>query len=187
VSRRVAFRVAVAADGDPDRELCVLPAVTLERHGDEVFLFCDDATVDDAEARLARAGLRAELGVAPPIAGARLVPAVMSDLLPVAVIGSIDRIALRPLDDGEAMSIVLRRRIGFGRRDGATIQRARSLLRGVDRMYAWRRVVWATPAALRGRLIRGAHPVVFDRDAVEHSPTRIGLVSDRRLALWLAA
>jgi hypothetical protein len=73
------------------------------------------------------------------------------------------------------------------RRDREATQRARSLLRGADRMYAWRRVVWATPAALRSRQFRGARPIVFDRAAIDDGPQRFALVSAGAIARWLAA
>jgi len=187
MSQRAALRVVVHARGEADRELCLIPGVTLERHDEGLFVLCDPAIVHEIAMRLARAGLRAEPATAPPVIDPRLVPALMSDLLPCAAMKCVDRVTLRALDDGEAIARVLRRPLIRLRRDLDATQRARSLLRGADRMYAWRRVVWATPAALRSRTFRGARPIVFDRAAIEEGPQRFGLVSAGAIARWLAA
>jgi hypothetical protein len=186
VSQRAAFRVVIDARGDADRELCLLGDVVLERRDEGLFVLCDLALADATAVGLALAGMRAEAAT-PPVTDPRLVPALMSDLLPCPVAGCVDRVSLRAVGEGEAISRALRRPLVRFRRDRGAAQVASSLLRGADRMYAWRRVVWATPGALRSRPLRGARPVVFDRAAILDGPQRFGLVSAGAIATWLAA
>jgi hypothetical protein len=112
-----------------------------------------------------------------------LVPAIMSDLAPIVVPGAVDRVTVRALDLGEATARLMRgtRAILRQRRDDRSV---RALLHSEDRLIAWSRVLWARPSALRSRRIRGARPVVFDREALERATESFTLARADQVGRW---
>jgi hypothetical protein len=174
------LRLEVVASGDIDWALCALPEVRLERRDGGVFIECDAAIVDEARVLLARAGARTSTAAEPQRA-APLVPARLADLEPLDAAGAIDTVTVRVLSAGEAAH---RPRRGLFRRL-AEPDRVRAVLRGDDRAFAWRRIVWADRAALRSKALARARPIVFDRNALARGDERRGYARDRALARWI--
>lgn len=174
-----------------DEHITRLGATRLERRGTLLVLGCADQDVERAIELLARAGAcatRLHDGAA-SLSG--LVPALVRDLVPRDAPDLIDRVSLRRIDLGEATTRVSsagrwkvsveRWQVSMRRRDPASL---RALLRGQERLYAWRRVLWARPAVLRSGALRGIHPVIFDREAVERAPERHAFVLADELTRW---
>jgi hypothetical protein len=176
------FRCEAIAPGDVDRLLCGLRSLRLERNEAGLFI---DVAVHDAElaaATLARAGLRCVGSTRPdPPRGA--IAAVAFDLAPVQMAGLTDRISVRVSDVSEATARA-RRGLLWRRYDA---ERVRALLRGEERLYAWRRVIWAPRSVLKARAVRGVRPIVFDQGAVSEGAERWESMRSGRLAVWLAA
>lgn len=169
--------------GDLDAALVALDRVRIERRAGALFVECAGHGAEEAQALLARAGVRASVtgeGRGPVRA---LVPAIVPDLgaRPGAV---IDRIDIRSVETGEAVAQLLRRRWSLVRPGSERTDAVRRILRGEDRLFAWRRIVWAGPAQLRSGALRGVAPVVFDRDAVTRSTERFAFTAQGLVARW---
>lgn len=165
-----------------DAQIASLRWARLRRGPEGVSLECESGDADRACVLIARGGARtrAAVGViAPP---RRSLPALMSDLAPVAADGIVDTIVLRRVGPAEATARLWRRSWFVRRPDRSGI---RAVLRGDDQLFAWRRIVWATASTLRSRL-RSARPVIFDRDAVEHGRERYSFARDDALTRWLS-
>ncbi|MDQ2951555.1 MAG: hypothetical protein M3R54_04770 [Chloroflexota bacterium] len=174
-----------------DEHITRLGWTRLEREGTRLVLECVDEDVERAIVLLARAGAAATRlhGGAAALSG--LVPALVRDLAPRSAPGVIDRVSVRRIDLAEATT-----RIGATGRWNVSIERwhmslrrgdpapLRALLRGQERLFAWRRVLWARPAVLRSGSLRGIRPVIFDREAVERVPERHAFVLADELTRW---
>ncbi len=167
-----------------DAQITQLAWTRLERAGTRLVLECADDDVERAMILLARAGARA-IPIEPeaaPMSG--LVPALVHDLAPRDVPGIVDRVTVRRIDLGEAtarLGSAERWRISVRRRDPAPL---RALLRGQERLFGWRRVLWARPALLRSRAVRGVRPVIFDREAIDRTEERHSFVHADELTRW---
>ena len=112
-----------------------------------------------------------------------LVPAIVPDLEPRRA-AAVDRISIRAVETGDAAARLLRRRWRLGRPSSHHTDAVRRLLRGEDRLFAWRRVIWTTPEQLRSGELRRVTPVIFDRDAVSHSDERFAFTAQGLLTRW---
>jgi hypothetical protein len=177
------FQVEGGAPVDLDTHIAQLAWTRLVRSDTGLFLECAIRDAASAVALLARAGARGTPAQRTATVPSDLVPAIMSDLGPVAVAGTIDSVTVRILDLGEATARLMRapRAILRPRRDDA---RVRALLRAEDRVIGWRRVLWARPSLLRSRRLRGARPVVFDREALEHAAEHFTLTRAGEVGRW---
>lgn len=185
------LRIEVSGLRALDAHITRLAWTRLERDGARLAIECADDDVERAIVLLARAGAHATMidWDAAPTPG--LVPALVHDLTPRDVPGLIDRVSVRRIDLGEATarvgaagrwSVSLERwRVSLRRRDPAPL---RALLRGPERLFAWRRVVWARPAVLRSGALRGIRPIIFDREALERVEERHAFVSADELTRW---
>jgi len=178
----VRFRLDVAAPGDIDWAICSLPNLCLERRERAAFLECAADVADAARTLLARAGARAVATAASPPRPASLLPARVSDLAPLDVTGTIDTLTVRVLPAGEAARPAGRR---LFRRRPPDAARLRLVLRGEDRMFAWRRIVWADRTTLRSPALGRARPIVFDSDAVTCGEELRAFARDGALARWI--
>lgn len=176
------FRIESRAITDLDSHIAHLGWSRLIRSDGELLLECAAEDAPRAAALLARAGARC-LAARPRTVPGDLVPAIVDHLVPVTMPGAIDRVTLRPLDIGEATARVLsaRRAIFRGRREHGGV---RTILRGDDRLIAWRRVLWARPSLLRAQRVRGARPIVFDRGALERAAERFANRRAGELTRW---
>jgi hypothetical protein len=166
-----------------DAQIASLRWARLRRGPNGVSLECATDDADRALVLIARAGARVctAAGVVAP--ATRSLPALMSDLAPLAAEGVVDTIVLRRVDPAEATARLERRSWLFRRPDRAGI---RAVLRGDDQLIAWRRVVWATASTLRSRMLRAARPIIFDRDSIEHGRERYSFARDDALTRWLS-
>jgi hypothetical protein len=178
----VILRLDIVAAGEIDWAICSLPDLRLERRDGGTFLECGADVAGMAQRLLARAGARVVTVDALPPRAASLLPARVCDLAPFDIAGTIDSLTVRALAVGEAARVT--RRGFFGRRppDDA---RLRDVLRGGDRMFAWRRIVWAERATLRTRALGNVRPIVFDSTAITHGQERRAYVRDGALARWI--
>ena len=176
------LRVEARAMTDLDSHIAHLGWVRLIRSDGDLFLECAAEDALRAAALLARAGARC-VAAGHPIVASDLVPAIVNHLAPVTMPGTIDRVMLRPLDVGEATARLLSRRPALlrGRREHSGV---RTILRGDDRLIAWRRVLWARPSLLRTHHLRGARPIVFDRGALERVAERYTSRRAGELTRW---
>lgn len=181
----VALRLEPVAIARFDEEVLRLAWTRLMRSDDGVVLECPDENFSLAQHALLRAGARVTTAGDAPSAPARSIPALLADLRPLRCDGIVDVVFVRPLDEREASVWLWRgsRRWWLGRKRDRDALRA--ILRGFDRSFAWRRIVWARPPTLRSRALRGARPAIFDRDAVDHGEERFALASQGQLAAWL--
>jgi hypothetical protein len=178
----VAIRIEAVAPARFDTHVASLAWARLRRGPDGVSLECASEDAEHAKILIVRAGARA-CAPAPEIAPVRrTLPALMSDLVPVASEDAVDTIVLRRVDPAEATTRLWRRSWLVRRPDRAGV---RAVLRGDDQLLAWRRVIWATAATLRSRL-RSARPVIFDHEAIEHGRERYTFARDDALTRWLA-
>lgn len=174
-----------------DVQITQLAWTRLERAGTRLVLECADDDVERAMVLLARSGARA-MPIEPeaaPMSG--LVPALVHDLAPRDVPGIVDRVSVRRIDLGEATArlgsaerwhiAVERWQVSVRRRDPAPL---RALLRGRERLFGWRRVLWARPALLRSRVLPGVRPVIFDREAIDRTEERLSFVLADELTRW---
>lgn len=172
----------IVAPGDLDCALIALGHACIERRDDQLLVECADDVAGLAVLLLARAGARAEVADAARSPAPSLVPALIDDLEPRAT-AVVDRISVRRIEAGEAAMRLLRH--GWCPRKMRTDEAAvRRILRGEDRLYAWRRVIWATAAQLRSRQVRGAVPVIFDRAALTRDDAHIEFGGRARLSRW---
>lgn len=177
------FRIEGGAPMDLDTHIVQLPWFRLVRADAGLLLECAALDADYAVALLARAGARAMPAREAVAVSRDLVPALMSDLGPVAMPGTIDSVTVRPLDPGEATARLMHRSRAIlrPRRDDG---RVRAILRAEERVIAWRRVLWARPSVLRSRRLHGARPVVFDREALERATERYALTRAGDVGRW---
>jgi hypothetical protein len=168
---------------DLDTHIVQLPWFRLVRADAGLLLECAALDADRAVALLARAGARATLAQHVVTVASDLVPAIMSDLGPVALPGTVDSVTVRSLDLGEATARLMRRSHAIlrPRRDDGGV---RAILRAEERVIAWRRVLWARPSVLRSRRVRGARPVVFGREALERASERYALTRAGEVGRW---
>ena len=178
----VLVRLASSSVVDLDRHLVQLSGVTLLRLGAELLVETDEAQAQRCALLLARAGT-ATLHADGVPATAGLLPAIATDLAPIREASVIDRVTVRGISLSEAAErlLILRRR-PFRR---GTDERLRAVLRERDRLYAWRRVVWAPRALLRARALGAVRPVVFDRSSIGHGEERWACASDGALTRWV--
>lgn len=179
---RLLLALEIVAPGDLDGALVASGAVSIERNAGQLLVDCADALVSHATTIFARAGARATVAAGSPSAAPGLRPAVARDLVPRQA--RVDRISIRALDTGEAATRLLRRRWRVLRPAPARVHVARRILRGEDRLYAWRRIVWSTAEELRSTSDASVVPIVFDREALTRSVERMALTSDGLLAKW---
>jgi hypothetical protein len=177
---------ALALDG-LDRQLAELCWTRLVRWDEGLLVECAADEAEHAAALLARAGARTRRAETLPVPSPQLAPAVAIDLRPLALGGVLDVVTMRALAVGEATGRLMTRRPGPLPGARRSAEQLRRVLRGEDRMFAWRRIVWARRALLRSRDLRGLRPVVFDRDAVEHGEERCSLVGAAELTRWARA
>ncbi len=177
--------LATVTEGDLDGALVALGSACIERRDGLLLVECDAVHGSRTVALFARAGARAEPlthGTAPE---SGLVPALVQDL--EGHTAHVDRISIRALDTGEAAAWLLRKRWRLLRPTADRVAQARRILRGEDRLYAWRRVIWSTAAELRSSARGSVIPIVFDRDALGRSAERMALAGDGLLARWARA
>jgi len=181
----MALRLEPIAVAGFDEEVLRLAWARLVRTDDGVALECASEDAPLAAHALLRAGARVLTQADAPISPARSIPALLADLRPLRCDGVVDVIFVRPLDEREASAWLWRgsRTWWLGRRRDRPALRA--ILRGLDRSFAWRRIVWARPQTLRSRALRRARPAIFDRDAVDHGEERFALASHGHLTTWL--
>ena len=183
MSETTVLRLDVVARGDIDWAICSLPDVRLERRDGVAFLECGADVADVARTFLARAGARAVAVDALPSRAVSLLPARVSDLTPFEVAETIDCVMVRALGVEEAARVPGR---GLFRRPRYDDAHLRDVLRGGDRMFAWRRIVWADRPTLRTRALGHVRPIVFDRTAITHGQERRAYARDGALARWIA-
>jgi hypothetical protein len=178
------FRVEGGAPVDLDTHIAQFGWARLLRTDAGLVLECAGRDAEHAAAVLARAGARVTPADGAPTIARELVPAIMSDLLPVMMSGAVDSVTVRTLDLGEATARFMRGSRGMlrSRRDDGGV---RAILRAEDRVLAWRRVLWARPSLLRSRRLRGARPVVFDRDAIDRAVERYALTRAGEVGRWV--
>ena len=165
---------------DLDRGLCEIGRITLERDESGTFVEVAQQILDRSRVILRRCGVESQItGQAVPRSGS--VPGSSHDLEPLRAHGIADRISLRSVDTAEATRLT--RRGVFSRYDA---ERLRPLLRGLDRAYAWRRVIWMPRAMVRAPALRGVRPIVFDRAALTAGKERWGFALAESLARWVA-
>jgi len=179
------MRVEPVGAGDLDTALSLLPVARFVRVDGVTFLECPSELAGDARLLLSRAGVRTGLCDALPVPPPHFIPARAEHLEPVLLPGSVDSLVLRVLGTGEAAHLLRSRRL-FGRARFDP-DRVRPILRGDDRLIAWRRVLWADRAAFRTRAHSGIRPVVFDRDAVTGGAERWTPAGAGALGRWLRA
>ncbi len=177
------FRLEGDTPVDLDAHVGQLPWFRLVRADAGLLLECAALDAERAVALLARAGARATLAQHAATVSGDLMPAIMSDLGPVAMPGTIDSVTVRALDLGESTAKLMHRSRAIlrPRRDDARI---RALLRAEEQVIAWRRVLWARPSVLRSRHLRGARPVVFDREALERATERYAVTRAGEVGRW---
>jgi hypothetical protein len=180
------LRIESPALTELDANLAQLAWVRLVRSDAGLLFECAEREVPRATALLARSGARGIATEHPLPVSSDLVPAIMADLGPVVVPGTIDSLLVRPLDVGEATGVLMlgRRRIALVGRRRRDVSSVRAVLHSEDRLFAWRRVLWARPSLFRSRRVHGARPVVFDRDAVERGTERFALARAGELTRW---
>lgn len=178
----VLVRLASSTVVDLDRHVVQLPGLSLVRLGEELFVETDEAQTQWCVSLLARSGITTlPADALPAVAG--LFPAIATDLAPIRNATVVDRVTVRGISLAEAAErlLVVRR---WPLRRGSD-ERLRPLLRGRDRLYAWRRVVWAPRALLRARALGTARPVVFDRSSIVHGEERWARASEGALTRWV--
>ena len=169
---------------DLDRHIAQLGWSRLVRTDAGLVLECAALDAERAVALLARAGARGTLARSTAAVAGDLVPAIMSDLGPVMMPGTVDSVTVRTVGVGEATARLMRGSRGILRRrrdDGGV----RAILRAEDSVIAWRRVFWARPSLFRSRRLRGARPVVFDREALERAIERYTLTRTGEVGRWV--
>ena len=176
------FRIEARAMADLDSHIAHLGWARLIRNDGDLLLECAAEDALRAAALLARAGARCVAAEHLIVAG-DLLPAIVTHLAPVTMPGAIDCITLRPLDVGEATARLQSRRRAIlrGRREHGGV---RTILRGDDRLIAWRRVLWARPSLFRTQHLRGARPIVFDRGALGRAAERYTNRQAGELTRW---
>ena len=177
------FRVETDALVDLDRHLVQLPCVSLTRSDAGLFIECADELADLVSVLVARAGARATRG-GTASRTADLVPALACDLAPLALGGLVDRVTIRRVATSEATARLASASHGPFRRRRPPDDRIRHVLRGEDRLYAWRRVVWAKGALMRAGALRGVRPIVFDRGAIANGGERLSRAGAGELTRW---
>lgn len=181
----VARRVLVRAVGEVDRHVARAPWVRFARRHGDLFVECDGDHLDRVTVLLARGGLALEPADIPP-QPVSLVAAVVTHLAPFRRDDIVDVVTISAAPLGESTAWVRRqRRMSLLRRSSAWRTSLRALLHGDDVAFHWRRVVFAAPALLRERVLHGARPVVFDRDAAIRRPEELALAGNGALAAWL--
>ena len=183
VTEIAAFNVDDGAPVDLDVHIAHLAWVRLVRSDTGLRVECATGDAERAVALLARGGARCVPVQGVASASSDLVPAIMSDLAPVALPGAIDCVTVRTLDLGEATAKLMRgsRSILRRKRDDRELRR---VLRADDGLIAWRRVLWARASVLRSQRVRGARPVVFDRGALEHTAERFTFTRADQIGRW---
>lgn len=179
---RVILRVDPVASGAVDDVLVSLGPLRLVRDDAGRLVECDEAIVARAVAFLARAGLRAAPG-GPIPATAHLVPMLARDLASIEIPAAVDVVDLRPLGTGDATSRLTTRVRWPGRRDPLIL---REILRGTERAFAWKRVVWVPRHAVRTRAGHGLRPIVFDRAALRRTEEHIAFTHEASLSRWMS-
>ncbi len=179
------MRLVPVQAGDLDAAMCLLPLARFVRVEDATFFECPSECVSEARVLLARAGVRSEACEAPLEVPPQLLPARAEHLDPVRLAGAVDSLVVRVLGPGEAAErLRIRRAFGRGSLD---VDRVRAVLRGDERLIAWRRVLWADRATFRSRGPRGIRPIVFDRDALTGGIERWTPSGAGALGRWLRA
>ncbi len=177
------MRLAPLGAGDLDAAVCFLFGARFVRLDGATFVECSSELADDARVSLARAGVGTGACESLPDVPPHLIPAHAEHLEPVSIPGAVDSLVVRVLGVGEAAERLWpRRAFGRGRSD---VDHLRAVLRGDDRLYAWRRVLWADRATFRTRALRGIRPVVFDRDGLADGMERWTAARAGALARWL--
>lgn len=167
-----------------DAQLWALGPVRLLRDDVGISLECDDeAAVPAAVRALARAGARVVAQEEGPERSRPVgVAALARHLEPIRVARIVDTVSIRPLPPGAASARLVRRGL-LGRRR-ADVEAIRGVLRGCERVFLWRRVVWAEPRVARSRALAALRPVVFDRAALERPEDTLAFVSADALTRW---
>lgn len=168
-----------------DEQIVSLAWARLTRVDQGIVLECREEDRPAAHVGLQRAGARVIAGGDVVAAPPRSIPATLCDLRPLRCDGVADTIVVRPLADREATELLWRGTRKWFIRRLRDRDALRAVLRGSDRPFAWRRLVWAKPATLRSRALRTARPLIFDRDGVERGPEGFGLASHDRLTAWV--
>ena len=177
------FRVETEGLVDLDRHLVQLPCVSLMRSEAGLLIECAEELADEVSALVARAGARATRGGTPSLV-TDLVPALARDLAPLPLSGLVDRVTIRRVGTNEATLRLASASRGPFRRRRPPDDRIRLVLRGEDRLFAWRRVVWAKAALLRAGAVRGVRPIVFDRGATARGDERWSRAGAGELTRW---
>jgi hypothetical protein len=180
------LRVTVRAVAEIDAQLRELDWFRAVRSDLGTTIECLDEQAGMAAVALARGGAAAEMVPPPPGVTRGDVPAVVGHLEPLRIANVVDTIVARRVSTAEATAHLMRaRRVFLVRRPDR--ERVRAVLRGTDGMLAWRRIVWAPRAAILSGSLRGARPIVFDREALEGGAERYAFVSSNAFTRWLSA
>lgn len=181
----VARRARVRAIGEVDRHVARIPWVRFARRHGDLFVECDGDQLERVTMLLARAGLALEPAETPP-QPTSLVAAVVTHLAPFGREDIVDVVTISSAALGEATAWARRqRRLPLPGPNATWRTSVRALLHGDDVAFHWRRVVFAGPALLRERVLVGARPVVFDRDATTRRPKELAFAGRGALAAWL--
>lgn len=177
------FRIEPVSLAALDAQLWTLGPVRIVRSDELLFLECDDGTQTSHVIRaFARAGARVTGAAQPCRPPLGTIAALAPHLDRIAAGGILDVVSVRPLTAGEATArLVTRDLLGRRRRDADVI---RNVLRDRERVFLWRRVVWADPRQLRSRRLGPLRPVVFDRAALHRPEDALAFVSRDALTRW---
>lgn len=180
----VRFCVELVGLSGLDAQLWALGPVRIVRDDRGLALECEEESAGDATLRaLARAGARVvgrEAQPTSPRPGA--IAAIAPHLERIDVAGIVDAVSIRPLAPAEATARLVRRGV-LGRRR-ANVDAIRAVLRDSERVFLWRRIVWAEPRIARSRALATLRPVVFDRAALHRPEDRLAFVSADALTRW---
>jgi hypothetical protein len=164
-------RLVPVSPGVLDRELATIDLATISRTPNALQAELS-ADLEQVTSRLARAGFRVDPAHQVRIPAEHR-PAIARHLDPIDGEDIYDIVLTRRVPLAKTTAALLRPRPLFRRASAADRDRCRALLHEMEAVIAWRRIVWCRPQDL-GALSRRARvsPVVFDRAALDRSPTR---------------
>lgn len=170
-----------------DAAIAAVSSATLTRRRDGAFADVGPSEAPRFVRALALAGVAAQ-----PCAEIQLpqgtVPSVGSDLEPCRSV-DVDVLTIRVLSLGEATTEVTKRRWAWLRQMSSSARdQCRSLLRGEDALFVWRRIAWARRETYRDATVRRSlRPLVFDRSAIERVAERRAFAHECVVSRWLFA
>ncbi|HUG05992.1 MAG TPA: hypothetical protein VMQ78_05615 [Candidatus Limnocylindria bacterium] len=171
-----------------DARIARLGGGRLTRSAAALYLESERA-VDDVTHQLALAGIRVSRCAGVPDRAPSLRPAIAFDLTPLDdSYQAVDVVELRRIPLCEASDALMHRRLPWQRSSRAARDECLRLLREEDAVMGWRRMVWCSVAAMRVVRTRvRLRPVVFDRAALEQSPSRWTYASAGAVERWAFA